>query len=90
MTVKEFEKAVWTREGIRIVIRATANSQVEVERYGYAHAADRNLSISQLIANRIQLCVGDREVVVIGGDGAPAHGRIKLEGLRKSYHQGQG
>ena len=88
MTVKEFENDVWTLERIRIVIRAPADSQVE--EYGFAKAADRNLSITRLIAKRIQQRVGNSEVVVIGGDGALPHGKIKLEGLRESYHQGQG
>ena len=88
MTVSEFEKAVWTLEGIRIVIRAPADSQVE--EYGFANAADKNLSITRLIANRIQQRVGNSEVVVIGGDGALAHGLFHLDTLRASYHQGQG
>lgn len=85
MTVRDFEEAVWTKEGIRIVIRSTENSQVK--EYAYTNAADRNWRVTQLIKNRIQPCVGDKEVVVIWGDGTQPHGSVKLETLRASYSQ---
>ena len=65
MTVSEFEKAVWTKEKIRIVIRAPADSQVE--EYGFANAADQNWRITELIDNRIHRRVGNSDVVVIRG-----------------------
>ena len=83
MTVRDFERAVWETERIRIVIRATENSQVE--EYTFANAADRNWRITELINNRIKPLIGDRQVVVIRGDGTQPHGGVKLETLRASY-----
>ena len=83
MTVRDFERAVWEKENIRIVIRATENSQVG--EYTYANAADRNWRITQLIENRLKPFIGDGQVVVIQGDGTQPHGSVKLETLRASY-----
>ena len=86
MRVWEFEDAVWNREGVRIVIRA--NSDTQVEEYGYANAAPRTWSVSELIRNRISSLVDDEEVVAIRGDGTRAYGNTTLRRLRESYQMG--
>lgn len=86
MNVKEFEDAVRIIEGIRIVIRASSNS--EVGDYSYKLAAQGNWRINQLLANRIKPLVGNLEVVVQrGGDGAQPNGNVILQTLRATYGQ---
>ena len=83
MKVWEFENAVWERDGIRIVIRARAND--EVENYSYNNAAAWNKNITWLLDTRIRPFVGEREVVVIGGDGGHPHGGNNIQTIRDSY-----
>ena len=79
----EFEEAVWRIDGIRIVIRATANS--EVGDYDYQIAAQGNRNITWFLSTRIRSRVGDYEVVVIGGDGKQPHGGSNVQTIRESY-----
>jgi hypothetical protein len=86
MTIEEFEAAVWETEKIRIVIRSRTTSHV-VD-YDYQNAAQETWRISQWLANRVQPKVGQRKVVVLGGDGEMPHGRTVLRTLRNSYLRG--
>ena len=55
----EFEEAVWRIDGIRIVIRAVANS--EVGDYDRQIAAQGNRNITWFLNTRIRSRVGDYE-----------------------------
>ena len=83
MKVWEFENAVWNRDGIRIVIRASAND--EVEDYPYKKAAQWNRNITWLLENHIRPFVGGYEVVVIGGNGEQPFGGNNVQTIRDSY-----
>ena len=83
MTVWEFEETVWVREGIRIVIRADRNE--EVEDYHYERAAEENRTLAVFRDTRIQPKVGDRGVEVIDGSGQRVHGARRLRSIRNSY-----
>ena len=56
MTIKEFEKAVWKLDRVRIMIRATAQEQVK--NYDYVYAAVGATSLTTFIANRVTPKVG--------------------------------
>jgi hypothetical protein len=86
MNVIEFEDAVWAKEGVRIVIRS--RSSAEVENYDYQRGAQDTLRVSQLLESRIQPKIGNRELVVLQGDGEQPHGRVILRTLRASYQGG--
>ena len=84
MKVWEFEEAVWKTERIRIVIRATASS--EVGDYDYQKAAQGNRNITWFLNTRIRSrVVGDYEVAVIGGDGKQPYGGTYIQTVRDSY-----
>jgi len=83
MNVREFEDAVWAVERVRIVIRSRANSVVDD--YDYERASQDTWRGNQLLGNRIIPKVGNRDVVVLQGDGEQPHGRVILRTLRASY-----
>ena len=86
MKVGEFEEAVWKTDRIRIVIRASANS--EVRDYEFQIAAPSGKNITWLLNTRIRPRVGDLEVTVLrGGDGAQPNGNVILQTLRATYSQ---
>lgn len=84
MKVSEFEEKVWELDAIRILIRAS--SDTEVEGYARQKAAQENWRITQFIKSRIQPKIGDLEVIVLQGDGEQPHGSVKLRSIRNSYH----
>lgn len=83
MKVSELEQRVWELEGLRIVVRANRND--EVEDYDYKNAANENWRTAEFVKNRVERRVGGREVTVIQGDGKIANGNLLLYALRKSY-----
>jgi len=83
MTVYDFEQAVWEKEGIRIVVRAPWDDQVQD--YDYVNAAQANWRVTQFLENRILPRVGNRQAVVISGFGKHPHGGTHLSGVRDSY-----
>ena len=83
MKVRDFEQRVWELEGLRIVVRANRND--EVEDYDYKNAANENWRTNEFLDNRVRGRVGGREVTVIQGDGKIAHGNVLLYALRESY-----
>lgn len=83
MNVWEYEKSVYEREEVRIVIRAPWKTQVGD--YAYERAAAGNSSVSAWLQARIHHAVGDYEVVVLDGTGSVPHGRTKMATLRGSY-----
>jgi hypothetical protein len=83
MKVVDFEQRVWQLEGVRIVVRA--DQQHDVEDYDYKNAANENLRTSEFLKNRVVGRVSGKEVTVIRGDGKIAHGNLLLHALRKTY-----
>ena len=83
MTVGEFEEAVWNLEGIRIVIRAATN--VQIEDYNYANAAQWNSPLTRLFRNRIEPKLDGNAFVVIDGSGTQPNGRTHFQTVRDSY-----
>jgi uncharacterized phage protein gp47/JayE len=83
MNIAEFENAVWAIEGVRIVIRS--NSGDEIEDYDYKRAAQDTWRVTQLLDNRIYPKTGNREILIVQGDGEQPHGSVILRTLRGSY-----
>jgi hypothetical protein len=83
MRVRDFEQRVWELEGIRVVVRANRNE--EVEDYDYKNAANENWRTSEFVKTRVKDRVGGKEVAVIQGDGKIANGNTLLYVLRASY-----
>ena len=83
MRVWELEDAVWATESIRIVVRASADS--EVGEYDFDRAANQTWRLSELVRSRIGPLVNQADVVAIRGDGTRANGNTTLRRLRESY-----
>ncbi len=83
MNVGDFEDAVWAVDGVRIVIRARRNT--EVEDFSWANAAPGNQRLTVYARNRIQSRIGDHNFSVIDGHGSEPHGRTLLSNVRQSY-----
>jgi len=84
MNVKELEDKVWTKDRIRIIIRA--KSKDKVGSYSHKKAAQVNWRITQFLQKRINPLVKGKEIVVIGSNGKVAHGRTLLKSYRESYN----
>lgn len=83
MKVWKFEEKVWEVEGIRIVIRAPSDE--DVANYTFKNGAQEGWRVTQLIEKRIQPKIGDKEVIIIQGDGEQPHGRVILRTVRRTY-----
>ena len=83
MKVRDFEKAVWELERIRIVVRAGEDEQVK--KYDYDKAASKTFSLRELVDGRITKSVGDKKVVAINGYGKVVVGNTKLRTIKESY-----
>ncbi|MBA2490318.1 MAG: hypothetical protein ACR2KU_05500 [Gammaproteobacteria bacterium] len=83
MTVSEFEDAVWALEGVRIVIRAPA--ETIVGDYDFRNAANERWGTTQWLRNRVEPRVDGNPISVLQGDGEEPHGRVILRTLRASY-----
>ena len=83
MTVCDVENKAWTMDGIRIVIRAPEND--DLTDYSQKNGAQANWSVTKYLDARIKPLIGDREVVVLLGDGEQPHGRTLLSSVRDSY-----
>jgi hypothetical protein len=84
MTIQQLEKKVWQQDGIRIVVRDRSTSKVGD--YTRTNKAGENSQITTFLKNRITPLVGDKQVVVLGGDGEVVHGRTQLKTIRESYN----
>ena len=84
MTVKEFEKKVWGKEGIRIIVRAPVDA--EVDDYNHSNRTRETVTVKALRDGKLHDCLGEYEVAVIGTNGGPVHGRTLLRTLRASYN----
>lgn len=88
-SVYDYERQVFEKEGVRIVIRSNGNG-VELPDYGYQRQASDNTRLSDFLANRIDSTLDgfNLSYSVVSGDGnASVHGNTKLEKLRESYEK---
>lgn len=85
MTAWEIEHRVYEKEEVRIVIRAS--SDTDLDSYNYQRAAPGTMSISEWLRSRVYGLTDDLEVVVIDGNGAIPHGRTRMSTLRASYER---
>ncbi len=83
MNVSDVENKAWSIDGIRIVIRAPENDNLK--NYPHKNGAQANWSVTKYLESRIKPLLGDREVVVLSGDGEQPHGRTLLNSVRDSY-----
>lgn len=86
MTVQELEDKVWAQDGIRIVVRDSANTQVKD--YTHTNAAQASWRITEFLRKRIKPLLKRQEVEVIRGNGKYPHGRKLLSSIRESYKDG--
>lgn len=84
-TVYDFERQVFTVEGIRLVIRGNGN--LSIPDYPYQRKASDNTTVSEFLNNRIySILPNGTQAVLVGGDGnANIHGLTMLGTLRNSY-----
>jgi len=85
VTAWEIEHRVYEKEEVRIVIRAS--SDTDLDSYNYQRAAPGTMSISEWLRSRVYGLTDDLEVVVIDGNGAIPHGRTRMSTLRASYER---
>lgn len=83
MKTRDFEDKVWEVEGVRIVLHAGNN--VEVQSYDYKKAADETWRITELGEKRICKHLAGITYSVIQGDGEEPHGRVILRTVRSGY-----
>ena len=84
MQVWKFEQKVFDKEQIRIVVRAS--SETNVKKYGYDRAAKGTTKINDWLETRIFPYTGDLEVIVVSGRGQiEHHGNTQIATLRNSY-----
>lgn len=84
MTIADFEKKVWEKDKVRIVIRERSTRKVNA--YSSKNAAKENWNVAQFLRNRISPLIEGREVVVVDGSGDVPHGRKLLKTIRESYN----
>lgn len=88
-SIFDFERQVFEREGIRVVIRSDGNG-VDLPDYSYQRQASDSTRLSDFLANRIESTLNEHDLSysVVSGDGnASVHGNTKLEKLRDSYEK---
>lgn len=88
-SVYDFERQVFEKEGVRIVIRSNGKG-VELPDYDYQRQASDSTRLSDFLENRINPRLDEYELSysVVSGDGnASVHGNTKLEKLRDSYEK---
>ena len=83
MKIHEIENKAWSMDGVRIIIRAAENE--DLGDYTQRNAAQANWNVTKYIDTRIKPLIGDKEVIVLLGDGEQPHGRTLLSSVRDSY-----
>jgi len=83
MKIHEIENKAWSMDEVRIVIRGSENE--DLDDYTQKNAAQANWSVTKYIDTRIKPVIGDKEVIVLLGDGEQPHGRTLLSSVRDSY-----
>lgn len=82
MLVRDFEQTVFNCEGIRIVIQASRNQ--EVDTFGYVRAS-KSITIRQWLNRRIVPRIRGFKVSVLDGEGRAVPLQTKLDTLRGRY-----
>ncbi|WP_071999619.1 hypothetical protein [Pantoea ananatis] len=88
-SVYDYERQIFEKEGIRIVIRSNGNG-IDLPDYDYKRQASDSTRLSDFLANRIDSTLDgfNLSYSVVSGDGnASVHGNTKLEKLRDSYEK---
>jgi len=83
MNVITFEEKVWEVDQIRVVIRASWNT--EIGDFDWKNKAADNSSVTNWLNNRIFPKIANLSAIVIEGTGQQPHGRKSLEKVRNSY-----
>jgi hypothetical protein len=88
-SIFDFERQVFEREGVRVVIRSDGEG-VDLPDYDYQRQASNNTRLSDFLENRITPTLNHHGLSysVVAGDGnSSVHGNTKLESLRNSYEK---
>ncbi len=83
VSVSELEEQIFSKEGVRIVIRAAKG--IAFDSYIYKNKADARTSITNWYMTRVKPILGDFEGTVIDGNGDIPHGRTSMQSVRESY-----
>ena len=83
MKIWEFEQAVWSLEGVRVVIRDSANA--DVGDYNYKKQAPGKWRITEFIEKKIDTHLNGQEVVIVSGDGEQPNGNSLVKTIRNGY-----
>ena len=81
----DFEQTVLDLEGVRIVVRAPPNAQLDD--YDYARKAAGTASIAEWIEQRVMPKIGPHSVAVVDGSGVSPNRRTRMATVRNSYSQ---
>lgn len=79
-TVAELEETIWHREGLRVVIRAPAGTQVSP--YEGSRQTRGSWTVARWVDEKVTPLVGDAEVLVLGRDAWPVSRTTTLITLR--------
>jgi len=88
-SIFDFERQVFEKEGIRVVIRSSGDG-IELPDYSYIRQSSDSTRLSDFLATRIEPTLNefDLSYSVVSGDGnTSVHGNTKLEKLRDSYEK---
>lgn len=85
MKARDFEDKVWNVDGVRIVLRTGADT--EVKAYEYKNAADERWRVTELGEKRINKHLDGITYSMIQGDGEEPHGRVILRTIRNGYRR---
>lgn len=83
ISVSEFERQVFDKEGVRIVIRASRSRTLPS--YSYQRKAAGDTTCTEWQEARLKPILKEIEFEVVKGDGNVPHGRMKMDSLRNSY-----
>ncbi|WP_046900343.1 hypothetical protein [Gluconobacter oxydans] len=84
ISASEFEKKVFEREEVKIVLRVPADQQVND--YPYARKVADNTTVTGWLEGRLTETLGsDIDVEIVDGKSTRPHGRTKMETLRATY-----
>ena len=83
ITVAEFEDKVWTREGIRIVVRAAQSEMVDD--YNYDRKISSSSSVTDWATGRVKPKLHGKDFYIVDGSGTRPHGRSNMGTVRDSY-----
>lgn len=83
ISVSEFERQVFDKEGVRIVIRTSRSNTLPP--YSYQRKAAEDTTCTEWQETRLKPLLKETEFEVVKGDGNVPNGRMKMKSLRNSY-----